>query len=121
MHICHLSASSDFCHPLLSQTIPPILPGGELPEAYRPSEWLSQVIPKKSPYSPQMGDEVMFFKEGYQKYLEAVNSKKVYDAGPRCEPYEKYNLQVILVCHQTSLYSNVWCVEWLSSIFSFVL
>lgn len=36
----------------------------------------------------------MFFKEGYQKYVEAVRAKKEYDIGPRCEPYEKYDLQV---------------------------
>lgn len=68
-------------------------PGAELPEAFRPSEWLAQVVPKKSPYSPQMGDEVVFFKEGFQKYLEAVREKQVYDVGPRYEPYEKFDLQ----------------------------
>lgn len=67
--------------------------GTEIPERYKPSEWLSQVVPKKSPYSPQMGDEVMFFKEGYQKYLEAVRTKKEYEVGPQCEPYEKFNLE----------------------------
>ena len=94
-----------------------MLPGGELPEAYRPSEWLSQVIPKKSPYSPQMGDEVMFFREGYQKYLEAVRDKKVYDAGPRCEPYEKYNLQVlfllsnfIFISRYVAVYCSLCCI-----------
>lgn len=76
------------------QALASLPPGAELPEAFRPSEWLAQVVPKKSPYSPQMGDEVVFFKEGYQKYLVAVREKKVYDVGPRCEPYEKFNLQV---------------------------
>ncbi|KAK9511582.1 hypothetical protein O3M35_000212 [Rhynocoris fuscipes] len=51
----------------------------EIPELYRPSEWLSEVIPKKFPYYPQMGDEVMFFTQGYEQYLRAVCEKKVYE------------------------------------------
>jgi hypothetical protein len=36
------------------------------------------VLPKKSPYCPQMGDILMFFEQGYNLYLEAVEAKKVY-------------------------------------------
>jgi len=66
----------------------------DIPDAYRPSEWLAQTVPRKSPYYPQMGDEVMFFKEGYQEYLNTVRTKEVYDPGDKCEPYEKLNIKV---------------------------
>lgn len=49
-----------------------------MPEIYRPSEWFSEVLPKKSPYCPQMGDILMFFEQGYNLYLEAVQAKKIY-------------------------------------------
>jgi hypothetical protein len=32
----------------------------EIPPEYLPSAWLAEYVPKKSPYFPQMGDEVMF-------------------------------------------------------------
>ena len=33
----------------------------ELPPEYRPPEWLTATVPRKAPYVPQMGDEVMYF------------------------------------------------------------
>ncbi|XP_054271446.1 bromodomain and WD repeat-containing protein 3-like isoform X1 [Macrosteles quadrilineatus] len=66
----------------------------EVPEGYRPSEWLSAVIPKKFPYYPQMGDEVMFFKEGYQLYLDAVLHRKIYQPTPaQLHPWGKINIK----------------------------
>lgn len=69
----------------------------EAPEGYRPSDWLSAVIPKKFPYYPQMGDEIMFFKEGYQLYLDAVSHRKIYQLTPtQLNPWGKTNIKVIL-------------------------
>ncbi|XP_075227824.1 bromodomain and WD repeat-containing protein isoform X2 [Lycorma delicatula] len=66
----------------------------EVPELYRPSEWLSEVIPKKFPYYPQMGDEVMFFKEGYQLYLDAVRKRHVYELQPsQITPWGKIHIK----------------------------
>ncbi|XP_039288557.1 bromodomain and WD repeat-containing protein 3 isoform X2 [Nilaparvata lugens] len=66
----------------------------EVPELYRPSEWLSEVIPKKFPYYPQMGDEVLFFREGYQMYLDAVKNRGVYDLQPsQITPWGKINIK----------------------------
>lgn len=50
----------------------------ELPEEFRPPEWLTDVIPRKSPYVPQMGDDVMYFKQGHELYLLAVKKRNVY-------------------------------------------
>ncbi|XP_030376234.1 bromodomain and WD repeat-containing protein 3 isoform X2 [Scaptodrosophila lebanonensis] len=67
--------------------IPPAAPNGEIPELYRPAEWLSEVIPRKAPYYPQMGDEVVYFRQGHQRYLEAVRLKKVYKLSHSSEPW----------------------------------
>ncbi|KAK7871917.1 hypothetical protein R5R35_009722 [Gryllus longicercus] len=66
---------------------------GEVPEVYRPPEWLSEVLPRKAPYYPQMGDEVMYFRQGHQLYISAVRLKKVYDLGTRCEPWARQNIR----------------------------
>ncbi|XP_048003911.1 PH-interacting protein-like [Leguminivora glycinivorella] len=60
----------------------------DLPELYRPGEWLTAVSPRKAPYHPQMGDAVMYFRVGHQKYLEAVSEKDLYPVLPRDRPWE---------------------------------
>ncbi|XP_049806710.1 PH-interacting protein [Schistocerca nitens] len=65
----------------------------EVPEAFRPTEWLSEIIPRKAPYYPQMGDEVVYFRQGHQLYLNAVRNKKLYDLGNRCEPWAKQTIR----------------------------
>ncbi|KAL9871562.1 bromodomain and WD repeat-containing protein 3 isoform X1 [Glossina fuscipes] len=67
--------------------IPPPAPNGEIPELYRPAEWLSEVIPRKTPYYPQMGDEVVYFRQGHHRYLEAVRLKKLYKVSHSSEPW----------------------------------
>lgn len=66
----------------------------DIPEVFRPSEWLTEIIPRKAPYYPQMGDEIVYFRQGHQFYLDAVRNKKVYELGPRCEPWNKVNIRV---------------------------
>nr|XP_003706685.1 PREDICTED: PH-interacting protein isoform X1 [Megachile rotundata] len=65
----------------------------DIPEVFRPSEWLTEIIPRKAPYYPQMGDEIVYFRQGHQFYLDAVKNKKVYELGPRCEPWSKVNIR----------------------------
>lgn len=72
--------------------------GGDIPEIYRPPEWLSEVIPRKAPYYPQMGDEVYYLRQGHRRYLEAVVSKNVYDPGNRCEPWNYLELRAHELC-----------------------
>lgn len=66
----------------------------DIPDVFRPSEWLTEIIPRKAPYYPQMGDEIVYFRQGHQFYLDAVRNKKVYELGPRCEPWNKVNIRV---------------------------
>ncbi|XP_055634846.1 PH-interacting protein isoform X2 [Toxorhynchites rutilus septentrionalis] len=76
----------------------PITRDGEIPEAYRPPEWLSEVIPRKAPYYPQMGDEVVYFRQGHARYLEAVRTKNVYNLGNKCEPWGSLELRDHEIC-----------------------
>ena len=36
--------------------------GGDISEAYMPPPWLSDSIPRRSPYFPQLGDVLMYFR-----------------------------------------------------------
>ena len=45
---------------------------------YLPSDWLAQYIPNKSPYFPQMGDEVMYIKQGHVGYINLVKTRNSY-------------------------------------------
>lgn len=67
----------------------------EIPELYKPLEWLAQTIPKKAPYVPQMGDEVVYFKQGHQLYLEMVKTRKLYEVNVKDLPWTKLELKVI--------------------------
>nr|XP_037876090.1 PH-interacting protein isoform X4 [Bombyx mori] len=72
----------------------------ELPEEYRPGEWLTAVSPRKAPYHPQMGDQCLYFKLGHQKYFEAVSEKDVYKVNPRDKPWERtqiYDCELVKV------------------------
>ncbi|XP_039438167.1 PH-interacting protein [Culex pipiens pallens] len=71
----------------------PITRDGEIPETYRPPEWLSEVIPRKAPYYPQMGDSVVYFRQGHARYLEAVRNKNVFNLGNKCEPWASIELR----------------------------
>lgn len=50
----------------------------DIPKEYLPSAWLAGSIPKKSPYFPQMGDEVMYFRQGHMGYINLVSHRKCY-------------------------------------------
>lgn len=67
----------------------------EVPEQYKPSDWLSEVIPRKTPYFPQIGDEVVYFRQGHQNYLNVTRAKQLYDPGARCEPWLKKDLREV--------------------------
>lgn len=66
----------------------------DVPEVYRPPEWLSEVIPRKAPYYPQMGDEIVYFRQGHKRYLDAVETKQIYDLSRSNEPWTQLKLKV---------------------------
>ncbi|XP_025097468.1 PH-interacting protein-like isoform X2 [Pomacea canaliculata] len=62
----------------------------ELKEEFRPPEWLTGTIPRKTPYVPQMGDEVMYFRQGHELYLQAVLRHNAYEINPNMnQPWHK--------------------------------
>lgn len=63
-------------------------------EQYRLSEWLSETRPRKSPYYPQMGDEIVYFIQGHQLYLDAVQLKHIYEISAKDLPWNKMPIRV---------------------------
>lgn len=66
----------------------------KLNEQYRPCEWLSETRPRKSPYYPQMGDEIVYFMQGHQLYLNMVEIKKLYEINTKELPWNKMQIRV---------------------------
>jgi len=74
----------------------------ELAPEFRPPEWLTDVVARTTPYFPQIGDEVIYFMQGHQQYVEAVKSSGVYRIDvDRNQPWHK--MPHIRVCHCISL------------------
>ncbi|PIK36390.1 putative bromodomain and WD repeat-containing protein 3, partial [Apostichopus japonicus] len=68
-------------------------PVSELPEEYKPSPWITDTNPRRSPYVPQMGDEVMYFWQGHKAYVEAVKRHNVYHIDGRKFPWNHLDLK----------------------------
>jgi bromodomain and WD repeat domain-containing protein 1/3 len=50
-------------------------------------EWFTDTHPKKTPYFPQMGDEVVYFRQGHQHYIDKIRDTKMYSISPILKPY----------------------------------
>ena len=77
------------------------LNGSELPIEYSPPEWLSSVKPRKTPYVPQIGDEVVYFRQGHELYIQAVREKQLYELDEKTLPSVK--CQVKEFCKITNI------------------
>ncbi|XP_031631846.1 bromodomain and WD repeat-containing protein 3-like, partial [Contarinia nasturtii] len=76
----------------------------EIPKIYRPPK--SEVIPRKTPYYPQIDDEVAYFRQGHEYYLNAVRQNNIYqnvDAKPwsRLDLRDYEFLKVIEIKYET--------------------
>eukprot|EP00057_Strongylocentrotus_purpuratus_P011327 XP_011665801.1 PREDICTED: PH-interacting protein [Strongylocentrotus purpuratus] len=65
----------------------------ELPEELKPPLWITDTTPRRCPYVPQMGDEVMYFRQGHEAYIAAVKKRKVYHIEPKKQHWTKINLK----------------------------
>ncbi|XP_041659062.1 bromodomain and WD repeat-containing protein 3 isoform X2 [Cheilinus undulatus] len=65
----------------------------EVSNEFRPSPWITDVIPRKSPFVPQMGDEVIYFRQGHEAYVEAVNRSELYPINLDKQPWKKMDLR----------------------------
>ena len=65
----------------------------ECPPEYRPPEWLTSSKAKRSPYVPQIGDEVVYFRQGHELYAEAVRSVNAYEIDESSLPWSLVEVQ----------------------------
>uniref|UniRef100_A0A8C7X9Q0 Bromodomain and WD repeat domain containing 1 n=1 Tax=Oryzias sinensis TaxID=183150 RepID=A0A8C7X9Q0_9TELE len=65
----------------------------EVSNEFRPSPWITDVIPRKSPFVPQMGDEVIYFRQGHEAYIEAVSRSNLYLINLEKQPWKKMELR----------------------------
>jgi len=66
-----------------------LLPDGPISDEFVPSPWLSEAFPRKTPYFPQIGDVLMYFKSGHEKYIELVEARKAYKLNMREQQWRK--------------------------------
>uniref|UniRef100_A0A7N8XKY1 Bromodomain and WD repeat domain containing 3 n=1 Tax=Mastacembelus armatus TaxID=205130 RepID=A0A7N8XKY1_9TELE len=62
-------------------------------EEWLPPSWIMETIPRRSPFVPQMGDELIYFKQGHQAYVRAVRRAKAYSVNPQKQPWNRLNLR----------------------------
>ncbi|XP_078699475.1 bromodomain and WD repeat-containing protein 3-like isoform X1 [Branchiostoma floridae x Branchiostoma belcheri] len=65
----------------------------DIPDEYLPPKWITDMKPRRSPYVPQVGDEVVYFRQGHELYVDAVRRHKVYEINPRKQPWHKIELR----------------------------
>lgn len=59
------------------------------PPEYRPPDWLTSTVPRKSPYVPQIGDDVVYFRQGHELYVRAVKEKNIYELDESTLPWNQ--------------------------------
>ncbi|KAK1882757.1 Bromodomain and WD repeat-containing protein 3, partial [Dissostichus eleginoides] len=62
-------------------------------EEWLPPAWIMETVPHRSPFVPQMGDELVYFKQGHQAYVRAVRRAKAYSINPQKQPWNKLDLR----------------------------
>ncbi|XP_063080594.1 bromodomain and WD repeat-containing protein 1 isoform X2 [Cavia porcellus] len=60
---------------------------------FHPPVWITDTTLRKSPFVPQMGDEVIYFRQGHEAYIEAVRRSNIYELNPNKEPWRKMDLR----------------------------
>ncbi|XP_062454999.1 bromodomain and WD repeat-containing protein 1 isoform X1 [Rhea pennata] len=65
----------------------------ELPYDWHPPVWITDTALRRSPFVPQMGDEVIYFRQGHEAYVEAVRRNNIYELNPQKEPWRKVVLR----------------------------
>ncbi|XP_029026546.1 bromodomain and WD repeat-containing protein 3 isoform X2 [Betta splendens] len=65
----------------------------EVSNEFRPSIWITDVFPRKTPFVPQMGDEVIYFRQGHEAYVEAVSRSELYPINLEKQPWKKMELR----------------------------
>uniref|UniRef100_A0A670JXD1 Bromodomain and WD repeat domain containing 3 n=1 Tax=Podarcis muralis TaxID=64176 RepID=A0A670JXD1_PODMU len=66
---------------------------GEPTEEWFAPHWILDTIPRRSPFVPQMGDEVIYFRQGHEAYVRAVRKAKIYSVNMQKQPWNKIELR----------------------------
>ncbi|XP_057379447.1 uncharacterized protein LOC130701496 [Daphnia carinata] len=61
-------------------------------KCFRLSDWLSSTELRRLPFYPQIGDEVMYFRQGHELYVNTVKQKKLYEVNPSSLPWSKQTI-----------------------------
>lgn len=64
----------------------------EIPPQFRPSDWLAEMFPKRSPYFPQLGDDMVYYRQGHEAYVNKVDKDKIYEITKKQRKALPYNL-----------------------------
>uniref|UniRef100_A0A8C0ZHL6 Bromodomain and WD repeat-containing protein 1 n=1 Tax=Cyanistes caeruleus TaxID=156563 RepID=A0A8C0ZHL6_CYACU len=67
--------------------------GGMFSYDWHPPVWITDTALRRSPFVPQMGDEVIYFRQGHEAYIEAVRRNNIYELNPHKEPWRKVVLR----------------------------
>ncbi|XP_061756956.1 PH-interacting protein isoform X1 [Nerophis ophidion] len=62
-------------------------------EEWLPSSWITDLLPRRCPYIPQMGDELYYFRQGHEAYVEMAKQKKIYSINPKKQPWHKMEMR----------------------------
>uniref|UniRef100_A0A671LD81 PH-interacting protein-like n=1 Tax=Sinocyclocheilus anshuiensis TaxID=1608454 RepID=A0A671LD81_9TELE len=67
--------------------------GGLTLEEWLPSAWITDTMPRRCPFTPQMGDEVYYFRQGHEAYVEMAKKNKIFSINPKKQPWHKLELR----------------------------
>ncbi|XP_031437768.1 LOW QUALITY PROTEIN: PH-interacting protein [Clupea harengus] len=62
-------------------------------EEWLPSPWITDTVPRRCPFTPQMGDEVYYFRQGHEAYVEMAKSNRIFSINPKKQPWHKMELR----------------------------
>ncbi|XP_055500126.1 bromodomain and WD repeat-containing protein 3 isoform X1 [Leucoraja erinacea] len=62
-------------------------------EEWIPPAWISDTVPRRSPFVPQMGEEAVYFRQGHEAYVKAVKKAKIYNVNLQKQPWIKLELR----------------------------
>uniref|UniRef100_A0A8C2ARN5 Pleckstrin homology domain interacting protein n=1 Tax=Cyprinus carpio TaxID=7962 RepID=A0A8C2ARN5_CYPCA len=75
------------------EKIPAMQNQGLTLEEWLPSAWITDTMPRRCPFTPQMGDEVYYFHQGHEAYVEMAKKNKIFSINPKKQPWNKLELR----------------------------
>uniref|UniRef100_A0AAY4C4D8 Bromo domain-containing protein n=1 Tax=Denticeps clupeoides TaxID=299321 RepID=A0AAY4C4D8_9TELE len=63
------------------------------PPEWLPSDWITDTTPRRCPFTPQMGDEVYYFRQGHEAYVEMAKTNRIFSINPKKQPWHKMELR----------------------------